>query len=330
MTRNLSELRKALAAYLPNGAGLTGLAPLTTGHSNETLVLEGLDQILRLPPSQTPLLEAHNVIVQARVYEEIGAAQGAPPVPRIFHVCEDAGPLGAPFFVMERAAGDCVDDYQLPDWFTNASDETRSGMCADWVDAVGRLATLKPLKVFGAAVSPEQEALRWRALALAADGGEVVALFDRLLSTPPPSSGAISPVHGDCKIANMMFADGRLTAVLDWELGYNGEPLSDLGYLLFFFANDVHPPGRASRVSGMWEREQVIAAWQDASGRSARGVEWYEVLALGKMVTILLKGYHLFVSGQTDDQRYLRFKPKVDENTLIMEQMVARLPSSLS
>jgi aminoglycoside phosphotransferase (APT) family kinase protein len=330
MTRDLSALQKALAAHLPDGARLTGVSPLTTGHSNETFVLEGLGQILRMPPSEAPLLKAHDVIVQARVYQEVGAARGAPPVPKILHVCEDAGLVGAPFFIMECVAGDSVDDYQLPGWFTSASDETRVGMCADWVDAVARLAKLKPLTAFGAALPPEQEALRWRAQAHAAEGVELVALFDRLLSFPAPLSGPVSPVHGDCKIANMMFAGGRLTAVLDWELGYNGEPLCDLGYLLFFFANDVHPPARASRASGMWQREQVIAAWQAGSGRSARGVEWYEVLALGKMVSILLKGYHLFVSGRTNDERFLRFKPKVDENTLIMEQMLARLPIALS
>ena len=322
MGRDLNALREALSAYLPNGGDVQRLVPLMTGHSNETFLIEGMDHILRLPPASTPLLKAHSVITQARVYEELVVAAGAPRTPRIVHVCESAAVLGAPFFIMERVAGDSVNDYKLPDWFVATSQTTKAEMCDDWVTAIATFARLEPLKALGAAISPEQEAGRWREIAVNAESPQLIASFDRLLDAPRRSTGVASPVHGDCKIANMMFADGRLTAVLDWELGYNGEPLSDLGYMLYFFASEQHEAALASREPGMWRRDQVITAWEKGSGRSASGVLWYEALAIGKMAAILLQGYHLYASGQSTDPRFLRFKTKLDENLLIMDAIL--------
>jgi aminoglycoside phosphotransferase (APT) family kinase protein len=328
MARNLDRLCASLATLLPDGDRITGLSLMTTGHSNETFVIDGLGHILRLPPSSAPLLSGHGIIAQAQIYQQMAAALGAPLVPKVIHLCEDAQPLGDPFFVMECVAGDSVNDYQLPDWFTASTPEARSVMCADWVGSVGCLARLSPLEAFGKPVSPEDEARGWQKIAAAADCPELAALFDRLLAMPAPCSGPISPVHGDCKIANMMFADGRLTAVLDWELGYNGEPLADLGYLLFFFANEDHGPARASALPGMWHRGDVIAAWEAASGRSASGVLWYEVSQIGKIAAIIANGYQIYASGGSDDPRFLNFKAKRDENILIMEAMIARLEAA--
>jgi aminoglycoside phosphotransferase (APT) family kinase protein len=320
--RDLNVLREALVKGVPEGARITGLVPLTTGHSNDTFLVEGLDQILRLPPTPAAWLAAHGVIVQARVYEEVGKAAGGPPVPKIFHVGEDVGLLGAPFFLMERVAGESVNDYNLPDWFMAAPNAARAAMCADWIAAIAGIARLRPLAAFGGPISPEQEARRWRQIAVNADCAELVGLFDRLLARPARLSGPSSPVHGDCKIANMMFSDGRLSAVLDWELGYNGEPLSDLGYLLYFFESDAHEAALASRAPGMWKRDQVIAAWEAGSGRSASGVEWYEASAIGKIAAILLQGLHFYQSGHTDDPRFLRFKVKLEENMAILDTML--------
>lgn len=322
MSRDIAVLRDTLARYLPEGCRISALQPLATGHSNETYVIEGLDSILRLPPATASLLEAHGIMTQARIYEELRQRPGAPPAPGIRHICEDAGVLGDPFFVMERVPGASVNDYQLPEWFTSTTDEVRGLMCEQWVAAIAGIARLAPLRALGAQVSPQDEVRRWQAIAASASCPELVSLFDRLLGVPAPCSGPASPVHGDCKLANMMFADGRLSAVLDWELGYNGEPLSDLGYLLYFFANAAHPPALASREPGMWTRAQVIPAWESGSGRSAGGVEWYEVAATGKMAAILAQGYNLYASGQTDDTRFLRFRDKLVLNMKIMEAML--------
>ena len=90
MTRDLDAVRDTLARVLPQGDRITAVKPLTTGFSNETYFVEGCNMILRLPPSAGSMLDGHDVIAQARVYQALGETAGAPPVPKVALVCEDA------------------------------------------------------------------------------------------------------------------------------------------------------------------------------------------------------------------------------------------------
>ena len=47
-----------------------------------------------------------------------------------------------------------------------------------------------------------------------------------------PGEPQIGVVHGDYRIGNALVHEGRVTAVLDWELAYVGDVRFDLGYLM--------------------------------------------------------------------------------------------------
>jgi aminoglycoside phosphotransferase (APT) family kinase protein len=321
MSRDLTVMRLVLASLLPGGERITGVRPLATGHSNETYLIEGLDLILRLPPPATgALLDNHGVIAQARIYQDLGATAEAPPVPQVVMIGEDETLFGAPFFVMERVAGEAIGDYQHPDWFKDGSEALREGVCRDWIVAIAKLANVAPIPALGA-VTPAADDLRyWRKVAGTADSPRTIALIDRLLATPAPCSGAPAAVHGDPKLANMMFEEsGRLCAVLDFELAQNGDPLYDLGYLLYFFASAHHRVELAQSLPGMFTRDQVIAVWSEVSGRSAEGLAWYEAAALAKICAIVAQATALIDSGRSDDQRFLRFKQNLDRNLDALE-----------
>ena len=38
-------------------------------------------------------------------------------------------------------------------------------------------------------------------------------------------------VHGDYRIGNFLELDGRISAILDWELVHLGDPMEDLGWI---------------------------------------------------------------------------------------------------
>jgi aminoglycoside phosphotransferase (APT) family kinase protein len=137
-------------------------------------------------------------------------------------------------------------------------------------------------------------------------------LIDRLSAIEPHRSGPPTVVHGDPKPGNTMWRSGRLAALLDWEMSYNGEPLDDLGYLLFFFEGPLHPAFLSCNLPGFWNREQIIAEWERLTGRSAAGLQWYEAAALAKLGAILAHGEHLVKSGQSDDERMGRVRPFIE------------------
>lgn len=56
--------------------------------------------------------------------------------------------------------------------------------------------------------------------------------FDWLLRHIPASTRAPVLVHGDIGPGNFLFADGAVTALIDWEIAHAGHPLEDLGALI--------------------------------------------------------------------------------------------------
>ena len=311
MSRDNAELRRILSGLLLSEAPITAVTPMTTGFSNDTYLIEGPDLILRLPPAAGAMLDGHDVIGQARIYAALATTPGAPQVPRIVHVEEATDLLGAPFFIMGRVPGESVNDIEMQDWFTGASDTVRNQMCCDWVSAFANLARLSPLAVLGAPVSPEDDLRMWQRFADAAQCPQLVDMIERLLKVTAPISGKPAIIQGDPKLSNLMWQNERITAMLDFEMALNGEPLADLGYMLFFFAGDHHAASRAQKLSGMLTRHEVIEQWEMSSGRSASGVVWHEIAQVGKLGAIIAQGVNMANPGRSNDPRLEVFKQNI-------------------
>jgi aminoglycoside phosphotransferase (APT) family kinase protein len=321
--RDLDRLADALRNYLPGGQAITAIRPLTTGFSNETYLIEGLDRILRLPPAAGAMLEGHDVVAQGRIYQELATTPGAPPVPPVMTICTDPAIVGVPFFVMERVPGESIDDMTMSPWFLDGSDALRNRVCRDWISAFAALSKLDPLPVLGPVVTPQDDARMWREFARSAECPELVALFDRLLTAPAPLSGPPAAVHGDPKLSNLMWQDRRITAVLDWEMALNGEPMANLGYILFFFASDHHAATRAPKQPGMLARDEVIGLWEQVSGRSADGIFWHEIAQAGKTAAIIAEGVNMADTGRNNDPRLAIFKQNIGYYLGVMDAMLS-------
>jgi aminoglycoside phosphotransferase (APT) family kinase protein len=322
LPRDLDAIASALRGFMQDGGRISAVAPLTTGFSNDTYLIEGLDLILRLPPHAGAMLDGHDVVAQARIYQELAGTAGAAPVPGIVAVCEDAAVLGDPFFVMERVEGEPIDDLKMQPWFVDGNDEFRRQICTSWVTAFAGNARLTPLAELGPVASPEDDAQIWRNFAAQANCPQLVALFDRLLSKPAPVSGPPAVIHGDTKLSNLMWRDGEISAMLDWEMALNGDPLADLGYMLYSFESPYHAATRAQKLPGMLSREEVIALWEQVSGRSAAGVFWHEVAQIGKIAAIIAEGCNMWDTGRSTDPKLELFKQNIGYYLGVMEQML--------
>jgi aminoglycoside phosphotransferase (APT) family kinase protein len=126
-----------------------------------------------------------------------------------------------------------------------------------------------------------------------------------------PSSPAATIVHGDFRLGNTIFAPGapaHLAAVLDWEMATIGDPLADLGYLCMMWTEPGDPRGgmrealgAITRREGFPTRAQLIARYEQRTGRSMRDLRWYTTLAVWKSVVFMEGNYKRAVAGTTDD-----------------------------
>lgn len=301
--RNLDDLTKRLKAWLPDGDKVTGLRVLSAGHSNETFYVEGLNRVLRMPPSTGGLLPPYDMGRQHRVLDAVGKMKKGPPVPRVYELCEDPEVLGDPFFVMEALVGEEY-EYAPPQWLVDAPESQREAMSTRWVNAVAALHTNPASAVPLEHISTKEYAEKCLKMTQVPTGNkDLIALLEAFVKDPLPTSGEPTPVHGDPKIGNLMWKpDGTLVALLDWEMSHTGEPLHDLGWMLCLYNQPLASAGLD--FPGWLQPPQMIERWEAITGRRAKAIERYMVLAFAKICAINTWGVWLYESGKTKDPRY--------------------------
>lgn len=73
---------------------------------------------------------------------------------------------------------------------------------------------------------------------------------------PPSRPAAQTLVHADCRNGNMLIDQGRLAAILDWELAHIGDPVEDLAWMcvrMWRFGNDHRPVGGFGSIQALRE-----------------------------------------------------------------------------
>jgi aminoglycoside phosphotransferase (APT) family kinase protein len=124
-----------------------------------------------------------------------------------------------------------------------------------------------------------------------------------------PESPPATIVHGDYRLGNVMLspeAPTRLAAIFDWEMATIGDPLADLGYLTTMWPERDDPPMRVelstiTRQPGFLTRDELVARYEERSGRSMTDLRWYRTLAVWKAIVFMEGNYRRAVSGATDD-----------------------------
>jgi len=305
MARDIERLASGLRAFLPRGGRITGVKTLSAGHSNETYLVEGLNEILRMPPSEEGLLPPYDMARQHAILSAVKAHAPDVPLPRIFELCNDPAVLGDPFFLMECVPGEAF-EYATPAWVKADPVAVPDSICQQWFTALIAIHRMPVEHMPPGGRTVEQEAQHWLSVTESIDGpAALVAILRDLVTRPARTSGPPTPVHGDPKHGNCLWHEGRLTALLDWEMSQVSEPLLDLGYILMF-----HNQGEASladagfELPGWWSPERMIAEWEKGTGRTAVDVARYVVLGQAKIAAIIALGAWLFDTGKTNDARF--------------------------
>jgi aminoglycoside phosphotransferase (APT) family kinase protein len=315
-------VRRPLEAFLDRhglGSGEVDAEPVGEGHSNVTYVIcrDGGEWVLRRPPRPPLPPSAHDVLREARL---LHALQDTPVrVPRVLATCDDESVIGAPFYVMERIRGDVLTT-EMPDGLdpSKVVDELIEALVevhdADW-RACGLEGFGKPSGYL------ERQIRRFSGLWEHNATREIAAVDEvtRWLADNLPESGPATIVHGDYRLGNVMFTGERLSAIFDWELATIGDPLADVGYLVATWAQAGDPDstitdlGVVTRRPGFPTRDDLVARYEQRSGRSVSDIRWYTVLALWKSAVFLEGSYKRRLAGTTDDPFFDRLKDGVPE-----------------
>ncbi len=313
---------RPLQAFLDHhdlGSGELEATPVGDGHSNVTYRIgrDGADVILRRPPRPPLPPSAHDVLREARLLRALAPTPAR--VPEVLAVCEDEEVIGAPFYVMERIEGEVITT-ELPPALDTPADRAR--VADELIDALVEVHAVDwqaaGLEGFGKPTGYlERQLRRWLGLWEHNRTREVpeVERVGAWLTEHLPRSGAATIVHGDYRLGNTMYAarsPARLEAILDWEMATIGDPLADVGYLCMFWTEREDPNGglrealgRVTRLPGFPTRAELVARYEERSGRSMRDLRWYTALALWKSIVFMEGNYKRAVSGTTDDP-YLR------------------------
>jgi len=312
----IEPLAELLAAHgLGDGdpAEIT-VTPIGDGHSNVTLAVTsaGREVILRRPPRGPLPPSAHDVLREARL---LRALEPTPVrAPEVLLACEDPSVIGAPFYLMERVPGEVITD-SIPGPLDAPGERER--IASQLIDALVELHAVDwtgaGLEGFGRPTGYlERQVRRFTGLwehNRTRDLPAVEQVGAWLTANLPPSPVA-TIVHGDYRLGNTLFAPtppAHLAAILDWELATIGDPLADLGYLMMFWIQaDDKPVGMfdlqtVTRQAGFPTRSEMIARYEERSGRSMQSLDWYLTLALWKAIVFMEGNYKRAVAGSTDD-----------------------------
>jgi aminoglycoside phosphotransferase (APT) family kinase protein len=295
------------------GSGELHVEPVGDGHSNVTYAItrdDGTEVIVRRPPRGPLPPSAHDVLREARV---LSALYGKARVPKVFAV-SDGGVIGCPFYVMERVQGHVITT-AIPSELDTVEDRRRMG--EELVDALVEVHAIDwqaaGLEGFGKPTGYlERQLKRFLGLWEHNRTREIPAVetIAEWLKANFPQSGPSTVVHGDYRLGNTMFAPdapARLCAIFDWEMSTIGDPLADLGYMCTLWVDRDDPSlgmfelGGITREDGFPLRAELVARYEERSGRSMTDIRWYQTLALWKSIVFMEGNYKRAVAGATDD-----------------------------
>ena len=309
---------------------LTGTEnPLTVrqfggGAANLTYLLDygSREYVLRRPPLGPVAPSAHDMARESKVLLRLW--QAFPLAPRAFLFCDDESVVGAPFFVMERRQGVVIRGSipavysswrDAPARMSRALIESLADLHAVDFEAIGLGDLGRPAGFIHRQI--EGWWRRWQAAKLE-DLRAMDAVYEWLRSNQPPEN-VPSLVHNDYKLDNVMLdADdpGRVVAVFDWDMCTLGDPLSDVGALLAWWCLPDDPPHfRAMAMMPLDDRflrrEELVARYAEYSGRDVSAIHFYHALSLFRVTVIIAQIYVRYVRGQTQDERFAAFGPRI-------------------
>ena len=312
-TLDLAAVERWLKAHLPGFDGPLEAEKFAVGQSNPTfrLTTPTKNYVLRRKPPGVLLKSAHAVDREFRVQKAL--ADTDVPVAKMHLLCEDDSVIGSAFYVMDEVQGR---HFNLPDLPELAREDRRpvqeemSRVLAA-IHGVDLKAT--GLDDYGPTGNYYRRQIdRWTKQYRAAETEarpDMDALIAWLDANIPPDDGMRTLVHGDYRIDNMLFEQGRprIAAVLDWELSTTGHPYADVAAVIMQWSMPQGPDGRGlagvdRRAAGLMKDEEFLADYCARAGLPGiEGFGFYLAFTFFRMAGIIQGVYKRALDGNASN-----------------------------
>lgn len=313
-----------LVEHIPGAVAPFRFDLIAGGRSNLTFRVTGADGarfVLRRPPLGHVLATAHDMAREHRIIAAVGTT--GVPVPPALGLCTDLEVNGAPFYVMGFVDGEVLDSVDkaalLPYELRRPASEHLIDVLADLhavdIDEVGLGDFAKREGYI------ERQVKRWSAQWEGSKTRELPAIDEvavRLRERMPVQRGT-SIAHGDFRFGNALVdvQQGRVAAVLDWELCTLGDPLADVGYLGVYWYDGEAANVRANdptSAGGFPSYADLLERYATRTGRDLSGIDYYVAFSCWRLAVISEGVYARYLHGAMGEQDVdiTQFKVGVD------------------
>lgn len=289
---------------------------LEGGHSNLTYLLEdagGQRAVIRRPPMGELLPKAHDMGREWALISALG--QTAVPVPRALGFCDDPAVTGARFYVMGHVDGHPL--YNADDARRWAPEPLRQTLAHSFIDVLADLHAVDPDAVGLGDLGKKDDYIGrqlktwYRSWNASIEGAKLddprAHELQRYFLAHVPEQGPARVVHGDYGLHNTLIgADGRIAAVVDWEISTLGDPLADLAYALNQWAEPGDPPPvRAvppTSLPGFPTRREMADRYAQRTGRDLALLDYYIGFNRWKSAAIVHGVYSRYLEGKKSSE----------------------------
>jgi aminoglycoside phosphotransferase (APT) family kinase protein len=317
-SRDREQLRTRFEAWLASRVdGDPAVRPLDvpegTGMSSETLLVDALVAgrqerfVVRMEPeaSDTPVFPTYDLALQASAMRLV-AARSDVPVPTVRWFEPDAGPMGAPFFVMDRVEGTPPPDmppYVFGSWLTEADPADRARLQDGMVSVLARLhaidvtgedAAFLHRPQFGDTPTAQHLGYQRWYYEWAREGVDypiIETALDWLEQHRPPERPP-SLNWGDARLGNVLWSDFAPNAVVDWEMAALGVPEVDVTWSLHlhhFFYDLADRYAMPDLLPGFFTWDEVVGRYEELSGRRLQDLQYWLVFAALRYAVISVR-----------------------------------------
>ena len=308
---NEQQVTEWMAVLLPELHPPLTFTLVAGGRSNLTFRVEDMDGrawALRRPPLHHVLPTAHDMTREYRLISSLGPV--GIPVPVAHGLCTDDAVNERPFYVMEFVEGHIL--RSAPQAEAAFDETTRRAVGDHMAETLAALHDVDPDRVGLGDLGRhegyiERQLKRWRGQydQMQVEGVDHGGLVERVsdeLARRIPKQQRTSVVHGDYRMDNVVLADdGRVRAILDWEICTLGDPLADLGLLMVYWADPTDEMAvlglSPTTAPGFSTRAQVLERYGSVSDLDISEVGYYEAFGYWKLACILQGVYARYVAG---------------------------------